>query len=46
MVPQSGDQESGFFYNKLLGVSKCSEGNILLAGGVNNQLRIFIYNIK
>ena len=24
MVPQSGDQESGFFYNKLFGVSKCS----------------------
>ena len=46
MVPQSGDQESGFFYNKLYGVSKCSGGNILFAGGVNNQLRTFIYNIK
>ena len=46
VVPQSGDQESGFFYNKLYGVSKCSGGNILFAGGVNNQLRTFIYNLK
>ena len=46
IVPQSGDQESGFFYNKLYGVSKCSGGNILFAGGINNQLRTFIYNIK
>ena len=46
LVPQSGDQESGFFYNKLYGVSKCSGGNILFAGGVNNQLRTFIYNLK
>ena len=46
MIPQSGDQESGFFYNKLFGVSKCSGGNILFAGGVNNQLRTFIYNLK
>ena len=46
LVPQSGDKESGFFYNKLYGVSKCSGGNILFAGGVNNQLRTFIYNLK
>ena len=46
IIPQSGDQESGFFYNKLYGVSKCSGGNILFAGGVNNQLRTFVYNIK
>ena len=46
ILPQSGDQESGFFYNKLYGVSKCSGGNILFAGGVNNQLRTFIYNLK
>jgi len=46
IVPQSGDQESGFFYNKLFGVSKCSGGNILFAGGINNQLRTFIYNLK
>ena len=46
LVPQSGDQESGFFYNKLFGVSKCSGGNILFAGGINNQLRTFIYNLK
>ena len=46
LTPQSGDQESGFFYNKLFGVSKCTEGNILFAGGINNQLRTFIYNIK
>ena len=46
LVPQSGDQESGFFYNILYGVSKCSGGNILFAGGVNNQLRTFIYNLK
>jgi len=35
-----------FFYNKLFGVSKCSGGNILFAGGINNQLRTFIYNLK
>ena len=46
LVPQSGDQESGFFYNKLFGVSKCSGGNILFAGGINNQLRTFLYNLK
>jgi len=46
IVPQSGDQESGFFYNKLFGASKCSGGNILFAGGINNQLRTFIYNLK
>ena len=46
IIPQSGDQESGFFYNQLYGVSKCSGGNIIFAGGVNNQLRTFIYNIK
>ena len=46
LTPQSGDQESGFFYNKLFGVSKCTGGNILFAGGINNQLRTFIYNIK
>ena len=46
LVPQSGDQESGFFYNTLYGVSKCSGGNILFAGGVNNQLRTFMYNLK
>ena len=46
LVPQSGDQESGFFYNVLYGVSKCSGGNILFAGGVNNQLRTFVYNLK
>ena len=46
LVPQSGDQESGFFYNALYGVSKCSGGNILFAGGINNQLRTFIYNLK
>ena len=46
LIPQSGDQESGFFYNKLYGVSKCSGGNILFAGGVNNQLRTFVYNLK
>ena len=46
IIPQSGDQESGFFYNKLYGVSKCSGGNILFAGGMNNQLRTFVYNIK
>ena len=46
IIPQSGDQDSGFFYNKLYGVSKCSGGNILFAGGINNQLRTFIYNIK
>ena len=46
LVPQSGDQESGFFYNKSFGVSKCSGGNILFAGGINNQLRTFIYNLK
>ena len=46
LIPQSGDQESGFFYNQLYGVSKCSGGNILFAGGINNQLRTFIYNIK
>ena len=27
-------------------MSKCSGGNILFAGGVNNQLRTFIYNLK
>ena len=46
LIPQSGDQESGFFYNKLYGVSKCSGGNILFAGGINNQLRTFVYNLK
>ena len=46
LVPQSGDQESGFFYNQFYGVSKCSGGNILFAGGINNQLRTFIYNLK
>ena len=46
LIPQSGDQESGFFYNQLFGVSKCSGGNILFAGGVNNQLRTFMYNLK
>ena len=46
IVPQSGDQESGFFYNKYFGVSKCSGGNILFAGGINNQLRTFIYNLQ
>ena len=46
LIPQSGDQESGFFYNKFYGVSKCSGGNILFAGGINNQLRTFIYNLK
>ena len=46
IVPQSGDPESGFFYNKLYGVSKCSGGNILFAGGTNNQMRTFIYNLK
>ena len=46
LIPQSGDQESGFFYNKLYGVSKCAGGNILFAGGINNQLRTFIYNLK
>ena len=46
VVPQSGEQESGFFYNQLYGVSKCYGGNILFAGGINNQLRTFIYNLK
>ena len=46
LIPQSGDQESGFFYNKLYGVSKCTGGNILFAGGINNQLRTFVYNLK
>lgn len=46
IVPQSGDQESGFFYNKSYGVSKCSGGNVLFAGGINNQLRTFKYNLK
>ena len=46
LIPQSGDQESGFFYNKLYGVSKCSGGNILFAGGINNQLRTFVYNLR
>jgi len=46
LVPQSGDQESGFFYNQLFGVSKCSGGNVLFAGGLNNQLRTFVYNLK
>ena len=46
LIPQSGDQESGFFYNRLYGVSKCSGGNILFAGGINNQLRTFVYNLK
>ena len=46
LLPQSRDQESGYFYNKLFGVSKCSGGNILLAGGINNQLRTFVYNVK
>ena len=46
LIPQSGDQESGFFYNQLYGVSKCSGGNILFAGGVNNQLRTFVYNLN
>ena len=45
-IPQSGDQESGFFYNKSYGVSKCSGGNVLFAGGINNQLRTFKYNLK
>ena len=46
IIPQSGEQESGFFYNQLYGVSKCHGGNILFAGGINNQLRTFIYNLK
>ena len=46
LIPQSGDQQSGFFYNKLYGVSKCTGGNILFAGGINNQLRTFVYNLK
>ena len=46
IIPQSADQESSFFYNKLFGVSKCSGANILFAGGINNQLRTFIYNVK
>ena len=46
LIPQSGDQESGFFYNQFFGVSKCTGGNILFSGGVNNQLRTFIYNVK
>ena len=46
LIPQSGDQESGFFYNQLYGVSKCSGGNILFAGGINNQLRTFVYNLN
>ena len=46
LVPQSGDQESGFFYNQFFGVSKCSGGNILFSCGINNQLRTFIYNLK
>ena len=46
LTPQSGDKESGFFYNRSYGVSKCSGGNILFAGGENNQLRTFIYNLK
>ena len=46
IVPQSGDQESGFFYNKLYGVSKSSNGNIIFAGGIDTQLRTFVYNIK
>ena len=46
IVPQSADQESSFFYNKLFGVSKCSGGNIIFAGGINNQLRTFMYNVK
>ena len=45
-LPQSGDKESGFFYNKGYGVTKCSGGNVLFAGGENNQLRTFIYNLK
>ena len=44
LIPQNGDQESGFFHNQLYGVSKYSGGNILFAGGVNNQLRTFVYN--
>ena len=46
LIPQSGDQESGFFYNQFFGVSKCSGGNILFSCGMNNQLRTFIYNLK
>ena len=46
LIPQSGDKESGFFYNQLYGVSKCSGGNILFAGGINNQLRTFVYNLN
>ena len=45
-LPQSGDKESGFFYNKEYGVTKCSGGNVLFAGGENNQLRTFLYNLK
>ena len=46
ILPQCADQESSFFYNQLFGVSKCSSGHILFAGGINNQFRTFIYNIK
>ena len=46
IIPQSADQESSFFYNQLFGVSKSSGGNIIFAGGINNQFRTFIYNIK
>ena len=46
IVPQSGDKESGYFYNQLFGVSKCSTGKILITGGKNCQFRSFLYDIK
>ena len=46
ILPQCANQESSFFYNQLFGVSKCSGGHILFAGGINNQLRTFTYDIK
>ena len=44
LIPQSGDKDSRFFYSQSFGVSKCTGGNILFAGGINNQLRTFVYN--